>query len=62
MLHQQNKTDIIGPHTIKQGTLTLSNNYTLTYTGANLTIGTKAISTGSGLIICRIPRYLTRLV
>jgi len=33
-----------GVYAIKQGTLTLNNNYTLTYVGANLTIGKAAIT------------------
>lgn len=34
----------IGPYAIEQGSLSLSGNYTLTYTGANLTIGQKTAS------------------
>ncbi|GAA4102880.1 MBG domain-containing protein [Mucilaginibacter panaciglaebae] len=34
----------VGSYAIKQGTLALNNNYTLTYTGANLSIGRKAIT------------------
>ncbi|WP_412469176.1 MBG domain-containing protein [Pedobacter sp. KLB.chiD] len=34
----------IGSYAIEQGTLALSNNYDLSYTGANLTIGRKAIT------------------
>jgi gliding motility-associated-like protein len=34
----------VGPYAIKQGTLALSNNYALTYTGADLTIGQEAIT------------------
>jgi gliding motility-associated-like protein len=33
-----------GTYVIKKGSLALSNNYTLTYTGANLTIGARAIT------------------
>jgi hypothetical protein len=36
--------DGVGAYAIKQGTLALSSNYTLTYAGANLTIGAKAIT------------------
>ncbi|WP_207422857.1 MBG domain-containing protein [Desertivirga brevis] len=34
----------VGDYTINQGSLALSNNYTLSYTGAKLTIGKKAIT------------------
>jgi gliding motility-associated-like protein len=34
----------VGTYAIKQGTLALSSNYTLTYTGDNLTIGAKALT------------------
>jgi gliding motility-associated-like protein len=34
----------VGTYAIKQGTLALSSNYTLTYTGANLAIGTKTLA------------------
>ncbi|QJD95219.1 hypothetical protein HH214_04665 [Mucilaginibacter robiniae] len=34
----------VGSYAIQQGTLALSNNYKLTYTGANLNIGAKAIT------------------
>ncbi|MEE1943970.1 MBG domain-containing protein [Pedobacter sp. KR3-3] len=34
----------VGTYAIKQGSLTLSGNYTLTFTGANLTIGAKTIA------------------
>ncbi|MDY0906408.1 MBG domain-containing protein [Pedobacter sp. CFBP9032] len=34
----------VGTYAINQGTLALSNNYTLTYVGANLTIGAKTIT------------------
>ncbi|QKJ31112.1 gliding motility-associated C-terminal domain-containing protein [Mucilaginibacter mali] len=39
----------VGPYAIKQGTLALSSNYVLNYTGANLTIGTKAITVTAAL-------------
>ena len=34
----------VGTYAIRQGTLALSSNYNLTFTGANLTIGTRAIT------------------
>jgi len=36
--------EIVGTYAINQGTLALNSNYTLTYTGANLTIGSKVIT------------------
>ncbi|WP_293786701.1 Ig-like domain-containing protein [uncultured Pedobacter sp.] len=38
----------VGTYAINQGTLTLSNNYDLSYTGADLTIGKKAVTVTAG--------------
>jgi gliding motility-associated-like protein len=36
--------ETVGSHAINQGSLALNNNYTLNFTGANLTIGTKTVN------------------